>query len=237
MSFGITAETGNNIQTDGLVLYVDAAYKKSYPGAGSTWSDLSSSENHGTLTNAPTYNTDGYFDFDGSSDYITIASANPYKFTSEFSVSAWIRPDLGNWDAWGRVVNMWGANTSTPGWFVGRNSSTNNLEWRLETIDDAGDGSYVMEMTDGVWQHFAGVYDSDNDRAFVYKNGELVDSGDTSGTLGTYNAHPAGMYIGRGWLNGEHMAGDLACIQIYNRALTIGDVLQNYNAQKERFGG
>ena len=32
MSYGITAETGNNIQTDGLVFYVDAAYKKSYTG-------------------------------------------------------------------------------------------------------------------------------------------------------------------------------------------------------------
>ena len=36
MSFGITAETGNNIVTDGLVFYVDAAYKKSYPGSGTT---------------------------------------------------------------------------------------------------------------------------------------------------------------------------------------------------------
>ena len=36
-SFGIGAETGNNIVTDGLIFYIDPAYKISYPGHGSTF--------------------------------------------------------------------------------------------------------------------------------------------------------------------------------------------------------
>ena len=36
------------IVTDGLVLCLDAAIKRSYPGAGTTWTDLSKQENNGT---------------------------------------------------------------------------------------------------------------------------------------------------------------------------------------------
>ena len=40
ISAGLGGQVNNNIQTDGLVFYIDAAYKKSYPKAGSTWYDL-----------------------------------------------------------------------------------------------------------------------------------------------------------------------------------------------------
>ena len=66
-SFGISAETGNNIVTDGLIFYIDAAYK-SYSGDGSTWTDIINNS-VGTITNA-TFDSSGYFDFDGTGDRI-----------------------------------------------------------------------------------------------------------------------------------------------------------------------
>ena len=59
------------IVTDGLVFAVDAANKKSYPGSGTTWTDLAGS-NDGTLTNGPTFDSGngGSIVFDGSDDYI-----------------------------------------------------------------------------------------------------------------------------------------------------------------------
>ena len=39
------------VVTDGLVLAVDAANKKSYPGSGTTITDIGGRENTGTLTN------------------------------------------------------------------------------------------------------------------------------------------------------------------------------------------
>ena len=48
---------GSNIVTDGLVLSLDAANRRSYPGSGTAWSDMAGNNNIGTLTNGPTFNS------------------------------------------------------------------------------------------------------------------------------------------------------------------------------------
>ena len=84
------SSAGPNIIDDGLIFCVDAKNTKSYPGSGTTWSDLSRSGNHGTLTNSPTFNSTGYFDFDGTNDQVTMGT-NPFlggaKSTVEFVLS------------------------------------------------------------------------------------------------------------------------------------------------------
>ena len=71
-----TIQGGSNIVRDGLVLYLDAANTKSYPGSGTTWSDLSLRGNNMTLVNNPTFNTSGSITFDNTDDfgYIDITS-------------------------------------------------------------------------------------------------------------------------------------------------------------------
>ena len=62
------------VVTDGLVLYVDAANRKSYPGSGTTVYDLSGYGNNGTLINGVTFNTSGVgcFRLDGVDDRIDV---------------------------------------------------------------------------------------------------------------------------------------------------------------------
>jgi hypothetical protein len=62
-----------SIVRDGLVLYLDAANPKSYPGSGTTWFDLKGTSNS-TLSNGPTFvnSNKGYFSFDGVNDYTQI---------------------------------------------------------------------------------------------------------------------------------------------------------------------
>ena len=62
---------GPEIVTDGLVLSLDAANKKSYPGTGTTWYDLSGNNSDFTLDGSGiTYNSNGYFDLtDGGATY------------------------------------------------------------------------------------------------------------------------------------------------------------------------
>ena len=69
---------GPKIVTNGLVLYLDAANKKSYPGSGTTWTDLSGNNNTGTLTNGPTFdsNNGGSIVFDGTNDYVSNTMSN-----------------------------------------------------------------------------------------------------------------------------------------------------------------
>ena len=85
---------GGQIVTDGLVLCLDAANKDSYPGSGTTWSDLAGS-NNGTLTNGPTFDSGngGSLVFDGVNDTVTMGSSSTRTnlgITSYFTFDIWI---------------------------------------------------------------------------------------------------------------------------------------------------
>ena len=71
-------EGGPNVVNSGLVLYLDAANNKSYPGSGTAWTDLSNSGNNITLTNGPTFSStnNGNISFDGVNDYADFYAPN-----------------------------------------------------------------------------------------------------------------------------------------------------------------
>ena len=81
------------VVTDGLVLCLDAGNVKSYPGSGTTWTDLSGKGNTGTLTNGPTYSSanGGSIVFDGVDDRVSGTSFNTGQ---NFTINAWIYPTL-----------------------------------------------------------------------------------------------------------------------------------------------
>ena len=68
---------GPEVVEDGLVLALDAGNTKSYPGSGTTWTDLSGNGNNGTLTNGPTYSSSngGSIVFDGVNDFVDISNS------------------------------------------------------------------------------------------------------------------------------------------------------------------
>ena len=247
-SFGIIC-ANNNIQTDGLVGYWDAAFKSSYPRSGTTWYDLAGF-NNGTLTNGPSFTTDkgGAIDFDGSNDYVTFGDDDAFSFgdgsaDSAFSIDAWISMD----DATNFVVLVKGTYGNT-GEFHFRGNSSDKLH--LVVYDG---GAYQAQLLaaltgyEGQWINVTGTYNgvggsSANAGIKLYINSAVQStSGATGG--GTYNA----MEIGSGALetgrfstnNGgsyTYSNGKIACLRLYNKALSAAEILQNYNAQKERFG-
>lgn len=93
----MTIAYGPRIVRDGLVLCLDAANYKSYPGTGTTWFDVSGFENDGTLAGSePAFNSSfgGNFSFNGSGDYITTnfgANRNPYN--NPITISVWVKPN------------------------------------------------------------------------------------------------------------------------------------------------
>ena len=82
------------IVTNGLVLCVDAANPRSYPGSGSTWYDLGKNEYHGTLVNSPTFVSDkgkSYLYFDGSNERADFNYLQPaYQTTTDFTWCLWL---------------------------------------------------------------------------------------------------------------------------------------------------
>jgi len=77
--------------SSGLVVHLDAGKKESYPGSGTTWYDLTGNNNHGTLTNGPTFsNTNGgAITFDGVDDYIVVTNNSSLYMTSQISILVW----------------------------------------------------------------------------------------------------------------------------------------------------
>ena len=81
--------TGGSLNN--CILYLDASNPKSYPGAGTTWYDLSGNNLNATLTNGPIWggNNQGVINYDGTNDYaVTGTSANLNFSSSDFNNSS-----------------------------------------------------------------------------------------------------------------------------------------------------
>ena len=90
---------GPQIVKSGLVLHLDAANPKSYPGTGTTWSDRAGNlnggvVNNGTLVNGPSFSSAnmGSIGFDGSNDYVDM-STSP-NLTNSLTVCVFVNISL-----------------------------------------------------------------------------------------------------------------------------------------------
>jgi len=209
-----------SIITNGLVLCLDAGNTKSYPGSGTTWTDLSGRGNNGTMSNI-TFNSlnGGSMVFNGTSSSVSNTLANPGSTPILFDF--WINSDssspVGIFDTASNQSN------------VLRNYSAGNVEWWLS------DPSVSLGITSGVWTNITVQYSFSTNRTITYyRNGSLISTttGSTTSTyawsslvFGNINGGTAGWYSGK-----------IAKIKIYNRALTAAEVSQNFNALRGRFG-
>ena len=228
-SFGIIC-ANNNIQTDGLVGYWDAAFKSSYPRSGTTWYDLAGS-NNGTLTNGPTFDSDdgGSIVFDGDNDYVTLGNDTSLELQN-LSISVWFNLDTLEAD-----IDFYSsaADNGTNGYRLGTTGST-------EIIWLVGDASgYTLKVSSGLsastgeWKCVTATYDSSNLR--IYIDGLLNVTESATKTITHANPIAIGDRGGDlGSTNG--LDGKIAIVQVYDRVLSAGDVSQNYHANKERFG-
>ena len=127
-----------NIVTNGLILYLDAANRISYPGSGTTWADLSANVSSLTLTGTPTYSVDnqGILVFNGSTQYASIASYTDLIAAGNFSIDVWINPAsialAGTSNR--RILNQYTAANNAITLALGSSSSTGNP---LNTITTA----------------------------------------------------------------------------------------------------
>ena len=209
------------IVTDGLVLYLDAGNTKSYPGSGTTWTDISGNGNNGTLINTPTYNNTngGNFNFDNTNNYV---NCGQILNNNAYTKIAWFRPEA---QSANNIVSSAAGNTA---FWMGTTthtlSSGHNNSWYVVSHrpNDPGD------MLNQWW---CGAVTFNTSTGWVlYLNGEQVDTdasttapnGDGTIFIGAYNAS----YL---------FHGDIPVVQIYNKALTAAEVAQNYNALKRRY--
>jgi len=227
----MTNEAGPNIVYNGLVLYLDAANSRSYPGIGTTWTDLSGLGNNSTLENSPTYSSlnNGSLEFNGSTTR-AIISNNTALDTQTPSVEVWIKTNAlsqnGFWFEKGDVNTQYSLFQNSDGTIYWRQ----NIGGITNLVTTA---SSVINATN--WFQVVGTYTSGVRRLYV--NGTLVNADTQSGTIATNSAGMSiGVYGGFSGARGYYYNGSLAICRVYNRALTTAEVLQNYNATKGRYG-
>ena len=216
--------------TNGLILNLDAANIKSYPGSGTTWTDLSRSNINGTLTNGPTFNTanGGNIVLDGTDDYVNCGNSSTLPVNSG-SICAWVK-------------------TSSPGSSF-RGIITKQGNYGLFTNDgvlvtyDWGNGqtrSTSVNIANGSWQNvvmtFTNNVGTPSNNALIYLNGSLRLT-----TTIRFQANTENLELGRGGSSGggpgiQQLNGNIAVASVYSTILTATEVLQNYNSLKTRFG-
>jgi len=229
---------GPDTITDGLQLAIDAGSIRSYPGSGTSVSSLEGLIN-GTLTNGVGFSSSngGTFVFDGVDDYIDYTnSINP---VSSFSCSTWI--NLSNINPSGSdfpVLTKWSASpTSSRNFILGYRSSGSQkgISFYLYNSSYTQQDNYRTDWNPSanVWYYITAVF-SAGSFVKIYING-VTDFTRTSGVYSSLNANSTAS-IKSGLTTGlSPFPGKIAISRIYNQALTDAEVLQNYNAQKNRF--
>jgi len=226
-----------NIVTNGLVFNSDSGRPSSYPGTGTAIYDLSGSGYTGTLTNGPAFSSlnGGLISFDGSNDYINISSTNMLTFgTNPFTIDFWIyttsgsgiRTILSNYSDYNTDYSTY----FYMGIYTYEVLSMTNKVLLLDSTGNFINNSFGADITTNQWTHVAFTR-SGNDLN-CYKNGVLVSSATKSNNFSGSRASK----IGGGVASIAAFPGYLPSTKIYNRALTAQEVLQNYNAIKNRYG-
>lgn len=222
-----TLNGGPGIITDGLVLYVDAANSYSYVSGSTAWNDLSRGGNNGIISGSSLYSTGstGTLSLNSAPSYVDFGMAN-FQPTA-MTICAWISRAsspvstmiLGKGNV--NAATEWGLSFGfNPLLLVGRTTTYNNQITIPWTGSLSTGYHYVCYTTVANTVHS------------LYTDGILAISSSTVGTIGLDSTT---VRAGR-W--GDFGAGVIGYgnIQLYNRALSASEVLQNYNTQKSRFG-
>ena len=231
------AVASTNIVTDGLIGCWDAANKRSYPGAGTTWTDLVNG-NNGTLENMTAGDDEGGFnsrnggviEFDGTDTYIdlgSITSSNPLMCAGgPVSMCVWLYDidGVGGDHTYPYIIQK-GLGDGENGYGLIADGTGSIQVISDEAWCQTAGGIFSQDK----WQFISGTVDtSGNMRAYVngvyYPNSQrnvtaVVPDTTASMDFGKYNK----------------FGGYLGPVYIYNTLLTDAEILQNYEATKSRF--
>lgn len=215
----------NNIVTSGLVLNVDASFVASYPVSGTSWYDISGSGNTGTLVNGPTFNTNGWIQFDGTNDQVNIANNASLQITGNQTLEFIVYPERRD-----RRQNWYNKSYGGEGTITYETGGTMNYFWGTAGSDNQpyqGVGSAAPSLaTLNRWYHVVLVRELSTPTKTVkwYINGSLNATSTASYTAAT--ASSTQITLGNGYTN--PFLGRLQFTRQYNIALSSSQVSQNY---------
>jgi hypothetical protein len=231
-----TQQEANQIVTEGLVGHWDAGNPYSYPGTGTTWTDLSGNGFNGTLTNGPTYSADrgGTITTDGTNDEINFGDVCNISNNATLCVMIRIKTLPPNTSTFGTVIVKYQASPVRANYFINVNS--NSVQAAYNTTGTWRTLS-TLQSTGGIeankWILLGGTFEqsSTNTITSLWSNGVSFGSGTyVNNIAGNSGPLTLGLVAGIEPLNCEYGA-----VLIYNRVLSSAEMLQNFNALRGRF--
>jgi len=220
------------IISNGLTLYLDAADTNSYPGSGTTWTDLSSG-NNGTLVNTPSFisaDGGGCIQLNGINNYITLP-------TTGFAPAS-------------LTIDYWIKRISDEGYFC-LIDNADNPEFRMifqssgklqmYFYDDGAYASTALSTTTfstGSWYNITSTLTNGSQNVYINNNQEIITTTGTytGGPSGNAGEHTLGTYNRPGAGYGGYANVRIGSYKFYNRVLTTDEILQNYNSVRSRYG-
>jgi hypothetical protein len=214
------------IVTNGLVLCLDAGNTRSYPGSGTTWTDMISGLT-GTLTNGPTYSSSngGSIVFDGLNDQVTIPANSIFNFgTGDFTIEAWIYWD-GTYSSLGRIIYATGGSGSLDQFGIFSDSSPAYLYF-------GGIGTGTSTPPANSWSQV--VASRIGTTLTLYINASQSATGTQASSIGS---SVGTAYVGIRADGNHPFKSNISCLRIYKgKGLTAAEIRQNFNATRGRYG-
>jgi len=214
-----------SIVTDGLVLWLEAG-DGSYPGSGTTWYDLSGNGYDATLVGGPTVTSRGV-ELNGSTQYITLAHGGNLSFSSgDFTISVWCNYNGGTGYG-GIITNDYSSDNA---WKIFKDNS--------QAYFKARSGSTIVSFPAYTLNTFhCYTYTRTGSLLQVYFDGVASYTASSPASPTSYNDIAFGSYryadaVNLAYLNNQ----TIGTTTLYNRALSAGEVAQNFRVQRERFG-
>jgi hypothetical protein len=216
--------------SDSLLLDFDFAKQYSYTGTGNTMYNLSGLGYTATLLNSPTYSSasPGYMSFDGTNDYVESSTFSGVGNTY-FTLNIWFYKPTSWANAYrklaiigtGHFTSLYMSEGPGPVFYFG--------------IGLSGSGQIGPETTKmpavDQWHMATGTWDGSNVKLYI--DGALISSVTGSGSYpSTWDTST--FKIGYGY-GSEYFTGYISQVQLYNRALSATEVMQNFNAMRERY--
>lgn len=225
----VAPEVQGRIITTDLLLYLDAGNTTSYSGSGTTWYDLSTNVNHGTLATSSMANTASvtkYFTFNGSSNNVSFGTS---KFNTPYTgktiiAAARLNPSFGT-NVYRALFGNISGGLRNFNFYIYQNGSGYQLHFA-----DGGNNAFssVLTLATNQWYVFAVTQESNTVKFFV--NGVMISS--ISGPLSQYQTSTE-EYVGKA---DNFWYGDINSFFIYKRGLSEVEVLQNFKALKSSLG-
>lgn len=227
-----TAMKGGMVSS-GLILHLDAGNTTSYPGTGTTWYDLSGANRNASLNDLIWSSSNGgIMTFDGVDDFAALGSDSAFNLTN-ISISLWAKFDALATNNY--IASRYSNTTTDNGWLIQYDPTTqkirfNGRESSALFIVNQSTNTYSTNT----WYNITCTKSANT--WSIYVNGAL----DMTQNIGVGNVSfginqmVLGMlYTSFGSTFGKNKIGSAL---IYNRALLAGEVTQNFNATKSRFG-